>query len=62
MVKGEIACFEQLILLSHCFQKSSAEKVSESVYKWERVKLTLFYPLPYTKYAADNFENIWAKE
>ena len=29
--------FEQLLLLSKCFQKLSAVEVSESVYMWERV-------------------------
>ena len=38
MAKGEIACFEQFLHLSQCFQKSSAADASESVYKWERVK------------------------
>ena len=28
--KGEIARFEQFLLLSHCFQKSSAAKASET--------------------------------
>ena len=37
--KGEIACFEQFLLLSQCFQKSSTAEASESVYRWERVKL-----------------------
>ena len=33
VAKGEIACFEQFLLLSQCFQK-----LSESVYMRERVK------------------------
>ena len=37
MAKGEIACFEQFLLLSLCFQKAAAE-ASESVYMSERVK------------------------
>ena len=38
MAKGEIAHFEQFLLLSQCFQKLSAVDASECVYKWERVK------------------------
>ena len=38
MEKGEIACFEQFLLLSLCFQKKlSAADASESDYKRERV-------------------------
>ena len=37
MARGEIARFEQFLLLSECFQKSSAAESSESVYMWERV-------------------------
>ena len=36
--KGEIALFEQFILLSQSFQKSSAAEASESVYMREMVK------------------------
>ena len=36
--KGEIACFEQFLLLPQCFQKTSAADASKYVYKWERVK------------------------
>ena len=36
VAKGEIARFEQFLLLSECFQKSSASESSESVYKSER--------------------------
>ena len=38
MTKGEISCLEQFFFLSRCFQKSSAEEASVSVYMWERVK------------------------
>ena len=40
MAKGEIACFEQFLLLSLCFQKAAltAAEASESVYMRERVK------------------------
>ena len=38
MAKGEIACFEQFLLFSQCFQMSSAAEGSKSVYMWERVK------------------------
>ena len=41
MAKGEIACFEQFLLLSQCFQKSSAAEASESVDMLERVKRSL---------------------
>ena len=40
--KGEIACFEQFLLFSQCFQKSSAEEASKSVYLWERVQIHFF--------------------
>ena len=32
VAKGEIACFEQFLLLSLCFKKLSAAEASESVY------------------------------
>ena len=35
--KGEIARFEQFLLLSQSFQKSTAKEASASVYMWERV-------------------------
>ena len=34
MAKGEIAHYEQILLLLQCFQTSSAAEVSESVYMW----------------------------
>ena len=37
VAKGEIARFEQFLLLSLCFQKPSATEASESVYMRERV-------------------------
>ena len=37
MAKGEIACFEQFLLLSQCFQNPSAAEASESVCMRERV-------------------------
>ena len=37
--KGEIACFEQFLLLSLCFKKPSAAEASESFYMRERVKV-----------------------
>ena len=37
MVKGEIARFEQFLLLSQGFQKSSAAEASENIYTWKRV-------------------------
>ena len=40
--RGEIACFEQFLLLSQCFQKISAAEMSESVYMRERVKYIIF--------------------
>ena len=39
MAKGEIARFEQFLLLSQCFQKASAAQASESVYMRERDKV-----------------------
>ena len=39
MAKGEIAHYEQFLLLSQCFQKSSAEEVSEIDYMMERIKI-----------------------
>ena len=38
VAKGEIAHYEQFLLLQHCFQKSSAAEASESVYMSERDK------------------------
>ena len=38
MSKGEIARFVQFLLLSLCFQKTSAANALECVCKWERVK------------------------
>ena len=38
--KGEIAHFEQFLLLSQRFQKLSHVEVFKSVYMWERVKFT----------------------
>ena len=39
MAKGEIARFEQFLLLSLCFKKPSAAEASESGYMRERVKI-----------------------
>ena len=39
VTKGEIACFEQFLLSSQCFQWSSAAMALESVSMWERVNL-----------------------
>ena len=36
MAKGEIAGIEQFLLLSQCFQKTSAADTSKCVYRWER--------------------------
>ena len=36
---GEIARFEQFLLLPQCFQKTSTAEASESVNMWERVKV-----------------------
>ena len=33
----EIARFEQFLILSQCFQKSSAADAPECVYKWKRI-------------------------
>ena len=41
VAKGEIARFEQFLLLSKCFQKSSAADASKCVYMWERIKRQL---------------------
>ena len=38
LANGEIARFEQFLLLPTCFQKMSAAEASESVYMWESVK------------------------
>ena len=37
VAKGEIGNFEQFLLLTQCFQKSSAAEASETIYMWERV-------------------------
>ena len=34
VAKREIACFEQFLLLSQCYLKSSAAEALECVYKW----------------------------
>ena len=36
MAKGEIARFEQFLLLPQCFQKSSAAHAAKCIYKLER--------------------------
>ena len=46
-VKGEIACFEEFILLSQCFQRSSAAEASESGYMWEGHPPKTFIPQIY---------------
>ena len=43
VAKEEIACFEQFLLLSKCFQNSSAAKASECVYMWLISKIFCFY-------------------
>ena len=45
MAIGEIACFEQFLLLSQRFQMSSAAEASESVYMWERVNMIVVYSI-----------------
>ena len=68
MAIGKIACFKQLLLLSKCFQKSSATEAFESVCIRERVieicHIFTPYDLPfptYNKSAADHFEIITEK-
>ena len=39
--KGENALFEQFLQSSQCFQKSSAAEISEGVFMWGTVKLTI---------------------
>ena len=41
VAKGEIAHYEQFLLLSQCFQKSSAAETSENVYMRQMVKNTV---------------------
>ena len=41
VANGEIAHFEQFLLLLQCFKKSSAAEASKSVYMWEKVKYFL---------------------
>ena len=41
MAKEEIACFENILLFSQCFQKPSAAEASKRVYMWERAILFL---------------------
>ena len=70
MAKGEITRFEQFLLLSQCFQKTSASDASESVYMRERVnpfphttklvQTTVTFP-SYNKSAADDFDKIEGK-
>ena len=39
MAKGVFTCFEQILLLSQCFQNLSAAEASESVYMRETVNI-----------------------
>ena len=39
--KGEIACYEQLLLFPQCFQKTCFPGASKGVIVWEWVKLSL---------------------
>ena len=54
--KGEIASFEQFLLLPQCSQKSSAAEASESIYIWERVKIIIeIFNKIFTKSASGTF-------
>ena len=44
MTTGEIARFEQFLLLSKCFQESSPADLSKCVCRWERVILENTFP------------------
>ena len=44
VVKKEIACFEQFLLLS-CFQKPSAADAFKCVYRWEKMKQKDLYSI-----------------
>ena len=57
MAKGDIACFEQFLLLSQCFQKLAAAEASESVFMRESDN----HLTDKNKSAADDFESIVAK-
>ena len=59
VVKGEIAHYKQFLLLTHCFQKSSAADVSESICRWERVKLSLYQVKEYQS-GEQIFYDFWA--
>ena len=37
VAKGEIAHYEQFLLLPQCFQKTSAAEAPETICMWERV-------------------------
>ena len=52
MAKGEIACFEQFLLLSQCFQNVCAAEASESFCMWERAKF-------YNKYESVNEKSVY---
>ena len=43
VANGEIACFELFHLLSQYFQKSSAADAPNWSYRWERVKVRVFF-------------------
>ena len=48
VANGEIARFEQFLLLSQCFQKSTDVEASECVYMWERVNGNIHYYIRHT--------------
>ena len=56
VAKGDIAHFDQFLLLPQCFQKSSAAESSESVCMRERVKIRSFEELWYTCNFVNKFE------
>ena len=64
MAKGDIACFEQFLLLSLCFKNLSSAKASESVYMKERVNMGSLFIEPFPTYktsAIDYFDNVWSE-
>ena len=42
VANGEIAHFEQFLILPQYFQKSSVAEASESVYRWEMVNFKTY--------------------
>ena len=61
MEKGEIACYEQFLLFSQCFQKACLPGASKGVVVWEWVNPFLNNPVFQDLEVKGGFENIIGK-